>query len=128
MSTIRSRRVRGLRRAPRNNARARPRARDYPEESPPRGGRGRFGQVRVKVAGNKIVIWNNASGPIVIEPGTALVLQIQERWVKELDYGRVVGYEAKVLDEAVAPRRPRAEEVEDEEDAYNVGIDAKEWL
>jgi len=145
MPITKNRRARGLRRAPANNARARGRARDYPEESPPRGGRGRFGQVRIKIGGNKIVIWNNAEGPLVIEPGTALVLQIQERWIKELDYARVIGYEAKVLNEAVAPKRSRIVEVEEEEeaprergararreeeeeDAYNVGVDAKEWL
>jgi len=101
------------RRAPANSARARGRARDYPEESPPRGGQRRYGQIRVKISGSKIVVWNNAEGPLVIEPGQAVVLQIIERWVKELDYARVVGYEARVLNEAVAPRRTSNEEIID---------------
>jgi len=108
------------RRAPTNNARARRGARESANESPSRRGQKRYGQIRVKISGNKIVIWNNSEGPLVIEPGQAAVLQIQERWVKELDYARVVGYEAKVLNEAIAPRRSKIEEVE-EEDSEDYG-------
>jgi len=101
------------RRAPSNNARAPRSARDAGARSSPRGSHRHYGQIRVKISGNKIVIWNNAEGPLVIEPGQAVMLQIVERWVKELDFGRVMGYEAKVLNEAVAPRRTSNEEIID---------------
>jgi len=116
-------RGRGRYNAPRKYARARPRARDRTGESPPRGGRD-YAAVRIKVAGRTIMIWNNSSEPITIEPGRALKLEIVERWVKELDYARVIGIEAEIVGEIEAEERHERKS----ESEYDVGTDSKDWL